>query len=59
MNLEYIDHTITTKRDWTRARELHRKKLLEIVKSPSKKIYNPQPNFYSQSRSRQRTQCIK
>lgn len=56
MNLEYVDHNLTTQRDWKRARQLHRKKLVEIVRTPSKRAYTPLPKFVVESKSRRRVE---
>ena len=54
-SLDYIDHTVSTRREWTQAREVHMKKLLEIVRSPSKKAYTPLPKIVEDSKSRLRS----
>lgn len=55
-NFEYIDYSTTTRRAWTRARDIHRQKLMEIVRTPSKKTYTPIPHFISNSKTRKREQ---
>jgi len=55
-NFEYVDYSTSTRRAWTRAREIHRQKLMEIVRTPSKKAYTPIPQFIFKSRSRKREQ---
>jgi hypothetical protein len=53
---EYVDHSVATRRDWVKARQIHRKKLMEIVRTPSKKAYTPLPRFFSDSNNRRRSQ---
>lgn len=55
-SLEYIDHTLSTKRDWTRAQELHRKKLNEIVRTPSRRSNSPFFNLPCESITRKHGQ---
>jgi hypothetical protein len=54
-NFEYVDHSTSTRRAWTRARELHRLKLIEIERSPSRKSCTPLPKFLPESHTRKRT----
>ena len=58
MNQEYVDHNLTTKRDWKIARKMHRKKLVEIVRTPSRRLSSTPQNVFPDSRSRQRSQGI-
>lgn len=55
-NFEYVDYSTTTRRAWTRAREIHRQKLIDIVKAPSKTSKTPLPHFISDSKTRKRQQ---
>jgi hypothetical protein len=54
-NFEYVDHSDTTRRAWTRAREIHRLKLVEIERNPSRKAHTPLPKFLTESRTRKRS----
>ena len=54
-NFEYVDHSTSTRRAWTRARELHRLKLMEIERSPSRKSCTPLPKFLPESHTRKRS----
>lgn len=52
--MEYVDHNLTTKRDWTNARKIHRKRLVEIVRTPSRRLSSTPQKDILNLRSRQR-----
>jgi hypothetical protein len=54
--VQYVDYSSATRRTWIRGQQLHRQKLQEIVRTPSKRCHTPMPKFHSDSKSRQRSE---